>query len=79
VEALLTACEGGYCLGGKSLDLGVVAALAETAPGDLDGDGTVEANGDELAGMLDQKVTMVVVTMDTGKLGIYSINGISLA
>jgi len=78
VEAVLTECDGGYCLGGKALDLGIVAALAETAVGDFDGDGAVGTNDDELAGMLDQKVTMVVVTLESGKLGIYSINGISL-
>ena len=79
MQAVLTECEGGYCLGGKALDLGIVAALADTAVGDFDGDGAAETNGDELAGMLDQKVTMVVVTLESGKLGIYSINGISLA
>lgn len=79
VEAVLTECEGGYCLGGKALDLGIVAAPAETAVGDFDGDSAVETNGEELAGMLDQKVTMVVVALESGKLGIYSINGISLA
>ncbi|HSE10658.1 MAG TPA: lytic murein transglycosylase [Nocardioidaceae bacterium] len=79
VQALFTACQGGYCLGGKPLDLGILAATAEKAVGDFDGDDSVETNGAELAGMTDRMVTMVVVTLGSGKLGIYSINGISLA
>lgn len=78
VEDVLTVADGVYYLGGKQLDLGIVGQLGATAVGDFDGDGTVETNGNELAGMVDTKVTMVVVELDGGKLGIYSINGISL-
>jgi hypothetical protein len=50
------------------------------AAGDFDVDGTVETNKDELTGLLELgKVTMVVVALDSGKLGIYSINGVPLA
>ncbi|MGH3364605.1 MAG: hypothetical protein ACRDOW_07730, partial [Nocardioidaceae bacterium] len=78
VTATLTESGGAYFLGGKPLDLGIVGQTAATAVGDFDKDGTVETNGDELAGMLGNQVTMVVVSLDSGKLGIYSINGISL-
>ena len=58
--------------------MNIVGQTAATAVGDFDQDGTVETNGDELAGMVGKSVTMVVVPLDSGKLGIYSINGISL-
>lgn len=74
-KGAMTSCDGGYCLGGALLDLGPVAATGETANGDYDLDGTVETNGDEVAGLLDlESVTMVVVEMADGRLGIYSIN-----
>jgi membrane-bound lytic murein transglycosylase B len=79
VEAALTVADGVYSLGGKPLDLGVVGQLATTASGDFDGDGAVETNQLELDGMVGKVVTMVVVPLASGKLGIYSINGISLA
>jgi membrane-bound lytic murein transglycosylase B len=73
-------CDGGYCLDAKQLDLGIVGQLGATAVGDFDGDGAVETNGDELAGLVEMgTVTMVLVKLDSGKYGIYSINGISLA
>ncbi len=68
-----------YYLGDQPLDLGIVGQLADPAVGDFDGDGNVETNGGELAGMVGQKVTMTVVTLDSGKLGIYSVNGVSLS
>lgn len=71
----MTPCGGGYCLDGALLDLGAVAAAGETADGDYDLDGTVETNGDEVAGLLDLgAVTMTVVDLEDGRLGIYSIN-----
>ena len=76
----LTQCDGGYCLDGKPLDLGIVGNLAATAVGDFDKDGTVESNEGELTGLLAaDQVTMVVAPLPDGKLGIYSINGVSLA
>jgi hypothetical protein len=78
VTATLTESGGAYFLGGKPLDLGIVGQTAATAAGDFDKDGTVETNGDELAGLVGTQVTMVVVPVADGKLGIYSINGISL-
>jgi hypothetical protein len=79
VKAVLTTCDGGYCLGGDPLDLGVVGQLDATAVGDFDGDGTVQTNRAELEGMLGREVTMVVVALDSGALGIYSINGVGLS
>ena len=78
VTAALTFSNDVYSLGGKALDLGIVGKLAATAVGDFDEDGAVETNQGELDGMVGQQVTMVVVQLDSGKLGIYSINGISL-
>ena len=79
LEGAFTQCDGGYCLAGKLLDLGVVAQLDEKAKGDFDEDGQTETNGDEVSGMLGTTVTMKVVTLDDGRLGIYTINGVSLA
>ncbi len=79
VQAVLTVADGAYSLGAKPLDLGVVGQLATTALGDFDGDGAVETNQLELDGMVGKAVTMVVVPLPSGKLGIYSINGISLS
>lgn len=78
VTGVLTEQDGVYYLDGKPLDLGVLAQSAATAAGDFDGDGTVETNGDELAGLVGATVAMVVVEGTDGTLGIYSINGISL-
>lgn len=78
MTAALTFSNDVYSLGGKALDLGIVGKLAATAVGDFDEDGAVETNQGELDGMVGQQVTMVVVQLDSGKLGIYSINGISL-
>ncbi|HEU4515213.1 MAG TPA: lytic murein transglycosylase [Nocardioidaceae bacterium] len=76
----LTKSDGAYYLAGELLDLGAVAQLDAEAAGDYDEDGAVETNGVELEGLvaMDQ-VTMVVVEMDDGKLGIYSINGKSVS
>ena len=75
----LTKCDGGYCLAGKLLDLGVVAQFEAEAAGDYDLDEVVETNGVEVDGLLAmEKVTMVVVELDDGKLGILSINGKAL-
>lgn len=74
-KGAMTSCDGGYCLGGALLDLGPVATSGGKAGGDYDLDGTVETNGDEVAGLLAlDTVTMTVVEMDDGRLGIYSIN-----
>jgi hypothetical protein len=77
--ALFTVCEQGYCLGGRALDLGVVARFAETAAGDFDADGSVETNHEEVTGMLDTRVTMTVAPVASGALGIWSINDVPLA
>jgi hypothetical protein len=80
VTGALTVSNGTYALAGKPLDLGIVGELDAKAVGDFDKDGAVELNKEELDGLLEKEtVTMVVVTLDSGKLGIYSINGIPLA
>jgi membrane-bound lytic murein transglycosylase B len=76
--AFTQGADGGYLLGGKPLDLGVAGQLNAAAAGDFDGNGTVATNGEELNGMLGRQVTMVVVALENGDLGIYSINGIAL-
>jgi hypothetical protein len=53
----LESCGAGFCLGGQALDAGDTAA---TAAADLDGDGSVEGRGDELAGLVGSTVTLTV-------------------
>jgi membrane-bound lytic murein transglycosylase B len=80
VTGALTVSNGTYSLAGKPLDLGIVGQLEVKAVGDFDKDGAVELNQDELDGLVAMgTVTMVLVKLDSGKYGIYSINGISLA
>jgi membrane-bound lytic murein transglycosylase B len=80
VTGTLTLSNGTYSLAGKPLDLGIVGQLDVKAVGDFDKDGTTESNQAELDGLLAMEaVTMVLVKLDSGKHGIYSINGISLA
>jgi hypothetical protein len=80
VTGALTVSNGTYSLAGKPLDLGIVGQLDVKAVGDFDKDGGVELNRDELDGLVEAgTVTMVLVKLDSGKYGIYSINGISLA
>ncbi len=56
----LTACGGGWCLDGLHLDLGGASKLAAQAAADLDGDGTVESNADELTGLEGRQVQVTV-------------------
>jgi membrane-bound lytic murein transglycosylase B len=80
VTGVLTFSGGTYYLAGKPLDLGIVGQLGAMAVGDFDGDGNdQETNGEELEGMVNKTVTMVLVKLDSGKYGIYSINNIPLA
>ncbi|HET7690124.1 MAG TPA: lytic transglycosylase domain-containing protein [Nocardioidaceae bacterium] len=51
-EAPLVACDTGYCLGTRKLDLGPAEQLARQAAKDYDGDGTVETNALELDGLV---------------------------
>ena len=75
----LATCDGGYCLAGALLDLGPLGNADGGAAGDFDVDGTAETNGQELDGLLAaDTVTMVVVKLDSGRLGIFSINGTSV-
>ncbi len=76
----VTECDGGYCLAGTPLDLGALAGGEAKAHDDYDLDGLVETNGEEVAGLLGSaKVTMTVVELGDGRLGIYAINGKSVS
>jgi hypothetical protein len=55
-----TSCGTGWCVDGVSLDLGPATQLAATAAYDYDQDNTVEPNAAEFAGLVGQKVTLVV-------------------
>jgi membrane-bound lytic murein transglycosylase B len=80
VTGALTVSGGTYSLAGKPLDLGIVGQLEEKAVGDFDKSGATESNQAELDGLLAMEaVTMVLVKLESGKFGIYSINGIPLA
>ncbi len=63
----LSACSGGWCLDGARLDLGNPEKLSRQAAGDLDGDGTVESNREELTGLEGTSV-QVKVQDDTSPL-----------
>lgn len=63
-----------WCVGGATVDLGDAAHLAAPALVDLDGDGVVESNREEIAGLVGTEVT-VVVADDTDPARVVAING----
>jgi hypothetical protein len=69
-----TACGTSFCLGTTALDLGPLPLRETRAEADFDGDGTVETNGLEFAGLSGQQVTLQVVR-NAGGLVVYVING----
>jgi hypothetical protein len=69
-----TACGTDLCVAGVTLDLGPAAIQAQHAAADFDGDGTVETNADEFAGLVGQDVTLRVVRSG-GTAVVYVIGG----
>lgn len=63
-----------YCLDGTLLDVGDPAYLASPATADLDADGTVESNADELEGLLGTEATLQVVA-GTSPAVVLTVNG----
>jgi hypothetical protein len=67
-------CDTGFTLDGSLLALGDADALKEPAAADFDGDGQVESNGEELAGLVGTEVTLTATASPSGWL-VHSING----
>ncbi|KQW49293.1 hypothetical protein ASC77_11460 [Nocardioides sp. Root1257] len=65
-----------WCLGDTVLDLGDDARLATTATADLDADGAVESNRDEISGLVGTTVTLGVAA-DTAPARVVSVNGVA--
>jgi hypothetical protein len=55
-----TAGQPAYCLDGTTLDLGPASQLAALAAADFDGDGQVQTNAAELAGLVGRSLTVQV-------------------
>jgi hypothetical protein len=72
VDGTWQACGTGFCLGTTNLDLGSPSSYADRADADFDGDGTVETNALEFAGLVDQHVTLQVVR-NSGSFVVYVI------
>jgi membrane-bound lytic murein transglycosylase B len=66
VDGTWNACGPTYCLGTTVLDLGAQSTANDAAAADFDGDGTVESNSQEFAGLVDQHVTLQVVKTGGG-------------
>ena len=71
----LTACDGGWCVGTRNLDLGPGTQLSGTAAHDFDGDGATESMTDELTGMAGTDVTLQVGDGTTPAV-VYVIDGV---
>ncbi|MFP5252583.1 MAG: lytic murein transglycosylase [Actinomycetes bacterium] len=56
----LTACDGGWCVGGTRLDLGPDAQGGADAAHDYDGDTVIETNAGELDGLVGRSVSVQV-------------------
>ncbi len=70
----LAGCDGGWCIGSTRLDLGPDAQLGATAAKDYDGDGSVESNSEELAGLEGTQVELRV-GKGTTPAKVYVVNG----
>ena len=74
VEGQWHDCGNGYCLGATSLDLGPGGTRGDRADADYDGDGTVETNADEFAGLAGKHVSLQVEKAGGGYV-VYVIGG----
>jgi len=71
----LSPCGATWCLASVVLDLGSSAQLAAAAAHDYDGDGALEANRDELAGLAGTQVSLRVAA-GTVPVKVYVVNGV---
>ncbi len=77
VTGVLSACGKDWCVEGVPLDLGPASQLAATAAHDLDGDGKLETNAEEVAGLaLTGKSVTLLVAQGSGSDTVYTINGV---
>jgi membrane-bound lytic murein transglycosylase B len=74
VDGIWKVCGPAFCLGSTALDLGPHNALGDKADADFDGDGNVESNGQEFAGLVDQHVNLQV-EKSAGSYVVYVIGG----
>lgn len=72
VDGTWNACGPAFCLGTTPLDLGPAGALTDRAGADFDGNGTVETNAQEFAG-LDTKHVSLQVERRAGTFVVYVI------
>lgn len=72
VSGTWTACGPDYCLDGAKLDLGPASIRGDRAAADFDGDGTVESDAEELAGLVGTHVSLRVA-QGSGPLVVYVI------
>ncbi|GAA4696961.1 lytic transglycosylase domain-containing protein [Nocardioides conyzicola] len=81
LAGLLAPCVGdadAWCVGDDTVDLGDAAHLAAPALADLDADGVVESNREEITGLVGTQVT-VVVAGGTAPARVVEINGMAYA
>ena len=74
ISGVLVACDGGWCIDGKKLDLGPSTQLAKQAAHDYDEDGALETNTLELTGLAEDGDT-VTVQVESGTPQVYTIQG----
>jgi hypothetical protein len=72
VDGTWQACGPAFCLGTTPLDLGPLTGWGDRADADFDGDGNVETDGQEFAGLVDQHVTLQVAR-SSGSFVVYVI------
>ncbi len=74
VDGIWKACGPGFCLGSTTLDLGPQNTQGDKADADFDGNGDVETNGQEFAGLVDKHVNLQV-EKSGGSYVVYVIGG----
>ncbi len=74
VDGTWNDCGGNFCLGGTPLDLGPAGQRGDRAEADFDGDGSVESNAEEFAGLVGRRVNLQVERAG-GELVVYVIGG----
>ena len=74
VDGSWNACGPSYCVNGSTLDLGHAGVRGNQAAADFDGDGSVETNAEEFAGLVGKHVNLQV-ERKPGEFVVYTIGG----